>query len=117
MKPRFQADADLHFDIVLGVLRREAAIDFQSAQELLPDGTADLDVLRLSAQDGRILVSHDVRTMPVHFRDFMNRDGGSPGVFLVSQSVAASSVIEELILIWTASDASEWSDRLTWLPL
>jgi hypothetical protein len=45
VRPRFQADADLHFDIVTGVLRREPDIDFQSAPELLTEGMEDPEVL------------------------------------------------------------------------
>jgi hypothetical protein len=49
VRVRFQADADLNFDIVAGVLRREPSIDFQSAQETLPEGMEDADVLGFAA--------------------------------------------------------------------
>lgn len=117
MKPRFQADANLHGDIVAGVLRREPTIDFQSAQERLDEGMADLDVLALAATEGRILVSHDVNTMPRFFRQFVTEGHLSPGVFLIPQSVHVSRAIDELTLIWATSDAHEWEGLLVWLPL
>jgi hypothetical protein len=76
----------------------------------------DVDVLALAAREARILVSHDFRTMPRHFRAFVE-DHSSPGVFLISQAVAVKSAVEELILIWAASDQSEWANQLTCLPL
>lgn len=114
---KYQADANLHFEIVLGVLRREQSIDFQSAQEGLPEGLADPEVLLFAASQNRILVSHDVNTMPRHFRDFMATRGSSPGVILISQEVPLQKAIEDLVLIWAASDQSDWRDRISWLPL
>ncbi len=71
MKIRFQSDADLNEDIVMGVRRRVAEIDFQTAAEAGLTGRDDIDVLALAAREGRILVSHDRRTMPAHFAEFI----------------------------------------------
>lgn len=71
MTPRFLADADLNHKIVLGVRRREPAIDTLSAHEGGTIGLADPDVLLCAAASGRILVSHDRRTMHAHFTRFL----------------------------------------------
>jgi predicted nuclease of predicted toxin-antitoxin system len=65
MNIRFQADADLNQNIVTGILRREPAIDFQTASAAGVRGLGDIEVLQLAAKEGRILVSHDPKTMPV----------------------------------------------------
>jgi hypothetical protein len=117
VRVRFQAEADLNFDIVAGVLRREPSIDFQSAQDTLPEGMEDADVLGFAASERRVLVSHDVSTMPGHFARFFERSGWSPGVLLIPQSMPISESIEEIVLIWAGSDAAEWEDRLVFLPL
>src|SRR2546422_8513692 len=41
----------------------------------------------------------------------------SSGVFLIPQSLDVGSAIDELILIWLASEAADWDNRLEWLPL
>lgn len=64
MKVRYQADADLNEDIVTGVQRRVPEIDFQTAQEAQLANLPDPDVLAQAAQEGRILLTHDRRTMP-----------------------------------------------------
>ena len=51
-----------------------------------------------------------------HFRDFVSRQP-SPGVFLISQDFPVAAAVEMLILIWAASDAVEWENQLTYLPL
>ncbi len=76
----------------------------------------DLDVLERAADQGRVLVSHDRRTMPHHFATFIGRQN-SPGVLIVSQRTATTAAIDELLLIWTASEAEEWVNRIVLLPL
>jgi len=80
-------------------------------------GLTDTEVLELAAQQQRVLVSHDVGTMPSHFRIFMNTGKDSAGVFLIPQSIDVRAAIDELLLIWAGSEAAEWENRLVWLPL
>ena len=113
----FLADADLNKAIVSGVLRREPFLDFMTAQTARLRSLNDAEVLALAAEQQRVLVSHDVGTMPAHFRAFRNAGKQSSGVFLISQSLDVGTAIEELMLIWLASEASDWENRLEWLPL
>ncbi len=55
--------------------------------------------------------------MPRHFGEFLMRRRSSPGVFLVRQHAAIGVVIEDLVLIWAASDAEEWKNRILNIPL
>ena len=61
MKVRFQADADLRQAIVAGAIRRQPALDFQSANQAGLEGKKDSEVLAIAAQDGRILVPFSIR--------------------------------------------------------
>lgn len=117
MKVRFLADADLNRAIVSGLLRREPSLDFLTAQAAGLPGMNDLEVLALAAKSQRVLVSHDVGTMPAHFRAFRNAGKHSSGVFLIQQSLDVGAAIDELLLVWLTSEASEWENRLVWLPL
>lgn len=116
MKFRFLADVDLNRAIVSGVKRREPSVDFLTAQTASLDGMRDADVLGLAAREQRILVSHDFGTMPHHFRDFVATQR-SPGVFLISQDLPVGAAVEALLLIADASEAEEWENHLTYLPL
>lgn len=71
MTIRFQADADLNRNIVVGILRREPSIDFQTALAAKLEGLGDQEVLAIAAKQGRLLISHDQRTMPLHFADLI----------------------------------------------
>lgn len=117
MKPRFQADNDLRVSIRTGLLRREPSINFQNARTAGLDGLSDPGVLRLAMAQGRILISHDENSMPGHFNRFIDGGNHSPGLLMVPQGASVGRVIESILLIWLASGADEWVDRIVWLPL
>ena len=116
MKVGYQADADLDRTIVLATVRWAPAIDFRTAEEADLQGVEDTEVLARAAASGRILVTHDRRTMPRHFATFV-AEHRSPGVLVVSQKMPVSLAAEELVLIWASSEAEEWVDRICALPL
>jgi hypothetical protein len=116
MKIKFLADENLRRAIVLGVRRREPSVNFVQAFEVGAAGVDDLILLRVAAAEGRILVSHDLRTMPQHFRHFIIRQA-SPGLILIPQKLALSAAIEDLVTISLASEAEEWVNQIRFLPL
>jgi predicted nuclease of predicted toxin-antitoxin system len=83
---RFQADADLKQAIVTGTLRRQPNIDFQSANAAELEGKKDSEVLTIAAQNGRVLITHDRKTMPAEFGKFIVSQTSS-GVLIVSQNL------------------------------
>jgi hypothetical protein len=76
----------------------------------------DSEVLSIAADSERILVSHDRKTMPAHMARFLE-SRSSPGVILVSQDLDVGAAIEDLLIIWAATDAEEWRNRLGFVPL
>ena len=116
MRVRFLADANLDQDIVAGVRRREPEVDFELPQGFIPAGMKDPEVLAVAASLGRILVTHDVRTMPRQFGEFI-ADRESPGLILVPRTMPMAQAIEEILLIWHVSEAGEWTNRFRRLPL
>jgi len=116
MKVRFQADADLNHIIVKAILRHEPSIDFQTAQAANLLGLSDKEVLAIAARAGRVLVTHDRKTMPYFFAETTTTERSS-GVLIVPQKLPIRQAVEELILIWAASKAEEWVSRIYSLPL
>ncbi|MEP7340808.1 MAG: DUF5615 family PIN-like protein [Acidobacteriota bacterium] len=116
MKIKFQADSDLNQRIIEAVCRRNPAIDFQTADEAGIRGFPDPRVLAYAASEERVLVSHDRKTMPTYFANFVATQHSS-GLVLLAQKLPISIAIEELLLIWEASEAEEWIDTFKWIPL
>ena len=115
MKIRFQADADIDPDIRKDLLRRELSVDFRPAAGTIPDGTLDPEVLRIAAEDDRVLVSGDLRTMSVHFLDFVaTRE--SPGILLIPSSRSIGAVIEGIFFVWLDWTPEDLRNRVSSLP-
>jgi len=112
---RFQADADLKQTIVVGAIRRQPNLDFRSANEAGLEGIKDPLVLAIAAQDARVLVTHDRKTMPTEFGQFIMTQTSS-GILILSQSFPISEAIDALILIWEASTAEEWINQIMSIP-
>lgn len=112
MKIKFQADNDLNGHILRALLRFKPEIDFQTALAIgLHRSVPDDQVLALAATAGRVLVSHDLKTMPEHFAAFIINQT-SPGLILVSQKLSIKQAAEELLLVWEASEAEEYVNRI-----
>ena len=116
MRIRLQADNDLDQRIITATKRLDTRIDFQTAPALgLHVGLPDEEVLALSAEQGRILVTHDRKTMPRHFEQF-TAARTSPGLIVVSQNLPVGKAAEWLHLIWAASEAEEYLNSIYSLP-
>jgi hypothetical protein len=73
-------------------------------------------VLTIAAESSRILLSHDRKTMPGYFTR-LRETRSSPGIIIVSQDLNIGAAIEDLLLIWTATDAGEWAGRIGFVPV
>jgi predicted nuclease of predicted toxin-antitoxin system len=116
MTLRFQADADLNQIILHAVIRREPALDFRTAGAAGLMGLRDPEVLALAARAGRVLVTHDQKTMPRHFAAFITTET-SPGVLIVPQRLSVAAAAEDILLIRSTMDADEWRNTIRFLPL
>jgi hypothetical protein len=113
---RFLADEDLDADIIAGLRSREPAIDILDIKSTGLRGTKDPDLLEIAAQQDRILITHDRRTMTRHFRERLAVGKRSPGLFIVPQQSPIGEIVDWLLLVWTASQAKEWRDQIVYLP-
>lgn len=114
---QFLTDENFDLRIVAGLQRRQPQIDVVTAAEASILGLPDLRVLAYAAEHHRILLSHDVKTMPAHFDAFLASGRHSPGLLLVAQALPIREAIDELLLIWGASDPVEWRNLRRFLPL
>src|ERR1043166_8643390 len=107
MHPRFLQDENFDARILRGLRRSEPSIDFETASDAGILGLADPDVLRVAADLGRVLVTHDRDTMPTHFSRFIQTQN-SGGLVVLAQNLEVGEAIEQLILVWAATSAEEW---------
>lgn len=116
-RPRFLADNDLKEQIIDGLLRREPAISIRRCRELGLRNKPDAEVLTYAHEQGLIIISHDVNTMPAAAYARVAAGQHTAGLLMVKQTSSVAPIIDSLMLIWSSSDAEEWYDVVVFLPL
>jgi len=112
MKIRYQADNDLDQRIIDAVTRLVPESDFKPSPEAgFHTGTSDSEVLRIAAEDNRILVSHDLKTLPEHFGEFIEQ-AISPGVIIIRQEVAIRDAALWLQFFWEAAAPEDFKNTI-----
>ena len=114
---RFLADENFNNQIVRGILRQNPDIDIVRVQDVELSGADDLKVLAWAAQEGRIVLTHDVATMTTFAYQRIQAGLSMPGLFEVSRRVPVGLAIEEIILIAECSIEGEWEGQVRFLPL
>jgi hypothetical protein len=116
-RPRFLADLDFNERIVSGVLRKEPSVVFERVRDWNLQTGSDAEILEFAAANGLIVTSHDVNTMRAVAVERVSAGLPFAGLALASQSLPVGAAIEQLILVWAASDAEEWTGIIQFLPL
>lgn len=114
---RLAADENFNNNIVRGLLRREPAADFVRVQDAGLSGADDPTVLEWAAQQGRVVVSHDVSTLRKHAYERVAAGLRMPGVFEVPNTLSIGRAIDDLLLIIECSLEGEWEGQVRYLPL
>ncbi len=114
---RFLADENFNNAILHGVLRRDVRLHILRVQDTAVNGADDPTVLTWAAEQGYLLLTHDLTTMPEYAYARVRAARPMPGVFAVGADVPIGVLIEDLLLIAEFSDAEEWADQVWYLPL
>ena len=110
-------DENFNNDVLRGLLRRNLRLNGVRIQDAGLRTLDDETVLEWAAQQGRVLITHDVSTMTTHAYARVAAGRKMPGVFEVPRSAAIAVVIEDLWLIAECSRPGEWQGQVRYLPL
>lgn len=114
---RFLADENFNHQIIRGILRQMPDVDIVRVQDVNLSGADDPTVLMWAAEQGRIVLTHDVATMTGFAYARIEAGLPMPGLFEVSRRVPVGLAIEEIILIAECSLEGEWEGQVRFLPL
>jgi Domain of unknown function (DUF5615) len=119
MKIRYLFDENVSPRLKTALLRREPAIDVLRIgdPQTPPLGTPDPDILRYLEGAHRALITGNRASMPGHVAAHLAGGGHHWGVFRLRRWAAFRQVIEDLHLLWEASEDEDWIDQLAWIPL
>ncbi|MGH7172625.1 MAG: DUF5615 family PIN-like protein [Gemmataceae bacterium] len=96
---RLASDADVHGDILRGLRRRLPAIELVRAQDALPEGTPDTEILAWAAGANRILITNDRNTMVGFAYQRVEAGKPVPGLIVTTNEQSIGEAIEDILLI------------------
>ena len=99
------------------MLRRQPELDIVRIQDAGLSGADDTTVLEWAAQEGRVLLTHDVSTITEYAYERVQAGQPMPGVFEVNRSVPIGRAIEDILLLAECSLDGEWEGQVRYLPL
>ncbi len=114
---RLLSDENFDNHIVRGLVRRLLTIDLIRVQDVGLGGTDDRTILHWAADHGRILLTHDRRTVPGFALDRVTEGKPMPGVFVVQTQMPVAHAIDEMLLVVQCSSAEDWADQVIYFPL
>jgi hypothetical protein len=112
-------DEHMPDSLINALVRREPSIALlRIGQVGAPaKGTPDPQVLEYAERERMAIFTHDISTMPVHAVNHSASGRNTFGVFIWTRDLShVVGAADDLILIWAASEAEEWVDKVEYLP-
>jgi len=110
---RFVTDEHIARAMIAGLQR----IDVVRVQDVGLRTLDDPAILQWAADEERVLITHDIKTMPDFAHQRVAAGQRMSPVFVVPMGMAIGAAIAELATVAAASDTEEWADRVIYLPL
>jgi predicted nuclease of predicted toxin-antitoxin system len=112
------SDADVHGEIIRGLRRRLPEIDLERAQDALPEGTPDPEILAWAAANNRILITNDRNTMIGFAYQGAASKQPVPGLIVTTNEQSIGSAIDDILIIAECMSQAEIRDQVVvFLPL
>jgi hypothetical protein len=114
---RFATDENFDGRVLSGLRQRIPDLDIVRVQDTEMYQSHDPALLEWLATEDRILLTHDVKTMP-GFVYARVRDGLSvPGIIEVSDKVPIGEVLDDLEIIIGAGTPQDFENQVRYVPL
>jgi hypothetical protein len=86
-------------------------------QDVGLSGADDRLVLAWAAHAGRVLLTHDQKTIPTYAYERVMAGLPMPGVFIGDTYLLVQQAIEDIVLLVERSEEHEWEGQVRYLPL
>ena len=118
-RSRFLVDECVPSSLVRGLRRRlpDVSVLQVGEPETPPKGTADLQLLKFCEQQCRLLITADRATMVDCVAEHLHLGHRTWGILVIGPNTSLRQVLDELTLIYEASEDHEWVNAFLYLPL
>jgi hypothetical protein len=114
---RFAADENFDGRILSGLLSRLPELDIVRVQDTEMYQLPDPQLLDRLAQQNRILLTHDVKTMPAFVYQRIDAGLLVPGIIEVTQSMPIGQAIDDLEVMIGAGSPADFENQVRYIPL
>jgi len=114
---RLLTDENVDNNIMRGLARRLPHLDFVSVRDVGLAGSPDLVLLKWAANEQRIILTHDLKTMVRDANQLVAQGQPMAGVIFVPDRLSIGRAINDLVRVLEDSTESEMRDRVKYLPL
>ena len=114
---KFLTDEDFDNRILRGLLRKQSTLEISRVQDVGLSGANDPTILAWAAQEERILLTHDFRTMPQHVTKMLAIGENIIGIIVVPQSMSIGEAIQDILVVAENCSLEEIKNRIiVYLP-
>jgi hypothetical protein len=113
----FITDVNFNGKIARGLLRKEPSLSVVRFQDVGPQNATDPEVLDRAAKEGRVLLTHDRKTMP-NFA-YARVAGGEkmPGVIVVNDRMPIGRAIDEILSYVRRDPPADLENLVMYVPV
>ncbi|MGI8554080.1 MAG: DUF5615 family PIN-like protein [Dehalococcoidia bacterium] len=108
-------DENFRKAIVRGLLHPRPTLDIIRVQDAGLSGAIDPAILAWAAQEGRVLLPHDIRTMPSYAYDRVREGLPMPGVLAIGSRVPIGVAIKWILQMAEQSPEDELKNQVRYL--
>lgn len=110
-------DENFNHRVLRGLMRAVPHLDYLVAQTIGLKGVEDPPLLAWAAEQKRVLVTHDLKTIPKHAYARVKTGKAMPGVIAVPDDLPIGQTIEELAVLVECCESGELENLVFYLPL
>lgn len=114
---RLLTDENFNNRILRGLQRQQPELDIIRVQETEVFRADDPAILAWAAAENRILLTHDINTITRYAYERIAAGLVMPGIIEVKRAAPIGQAIDDLLLIIGASEATEYNNRIIYVPL
>jgi Domain of unknown function (DUF5615) len=114
---RLLTDENIDNNIMRGLARRLPQLDFVSVRDVGLAGSPDLVLLKWAANEQRIILTHDLKTMVRDANQLVAQGEVMAGVIFVPDRLGIGRAINDLVSVLEDATESSMRNSVKYLPL
>ena len=114
---RFLADENFNNDLLHGLLNADPGLDIIRVQDTGMYQADDPTLLEWASKEGRILLTHDVRTIPKYVFERVQAGLSVPGIIEVKRDISFRAAIDDLMVMIGAGEPADFENQVRYVPL